>query len=159
VAVNNKPAAETAHAGSFFTLRRLWKPGDRIELQMPMPWRLIKGRKAQAGRVAVMRGPLVFCLNRSRHQGLDLPADLTKVVIDPTSLGGPIRDTTVRPEGLACRVRAFRPDLDPKSAKADLELLLTEFADPDGEATFLLVPDPDARELVDDELMRLGLFR
>ena len=74
-------------------------------------------------------------------------------------MDGPIRDSTVRPEGLACRVRAFRPDLPPASAKADLELLLTEFADPGGEATFLLVPDPGAGELVDDELIRPGLFR
>jgi len=159
VAINDKPTAETPRPGSFLTLRRLWKPGDRIELQMPMPWRLIKGRKAQAGRVAVMRGPLVFCLNGSRHQGLGPTTDLGKIVIDPTSLDGPIRDATVRPEGLACRVRAFRPDLDPTSAKADLELLLTEFADPGGEATFLRVPDPGAGELVDDELIRPGLFR
>ena len=159
VAAGDEPAAETPRPGSFLTLRRLWKPGDRIELQMPMPWRLIKGRKAQAGRVAVMRGPLVFCLNGSRHQGLGLPTDLGEVVIDPTSLDGPIRDATVRPDGLACRVRAFRPDRHPASAKADLELLLTEFADPGGEATFLLVPDPGAGELVDDELIRPGLFR
>ena len=158
VAVNDKPVAETPRPGSFLTLRRLWKPGDRIELQMPMAWRLIKGRKAQAGRVAVMRGPLVFCLNGSRRQELGLPADLATVVIDPTSLHGPIPDSTVRPEGLACRVRAFRPDRDPAPAKADLELLLTEFADPGGEATFLLVPDPGAGELVDDELISPGQF-
>jgi hypothetical protein len=106
-----------------------------------------------------MRGPLVFCLNRDRHKDAGLPKDLRTLVIDPTSLAGPVPDNIVRPEGLACRVRAFRPGSQPPAVKADLELLLTEFPDPGGEATFLLVPDPAAPELLDDELLGLGLSR
>jgi hypothetical protein len=34
-----------------------------------------------------------------------------------------------------------------------MELTLTEFPDPDGEATYFLVPNPADERLVDDELM------
>jgi len=50
-------------AGTFFALDRQWKRGDEVTLELPMSWRLVKGRQRQAGRVAVMRGPQVFCLN------------------------------------------------------------------------------------------------
>jgi DUF1680 family protein len=159
VAVNDQPVAEAVQPGSFLVLKRRWRAGDRVTLELPMPWRSVKGRQTQAGRVAVMRGPLVFCLNRDRHKDAGLPKDLRTLVIDPTSLAGPVPDNIVRPEGLACRVRAFRPGSQPPAVKADLELLLTEFPDPGGEATFLLVPDPAAPELLDDELLGLGLSR
>ena len=60
-------AGETVKGGRFFALKRRWSPGDRVEIDLPMPWRLVRGRKAQQGRVAVMRGPLVFCLNPMRQ--------------------------------------------------------------------------------------------
>ena len=157
VAVNGQPVDETATPGSFLVLKRRWKPGDHVDLEMPMSWRLVKGRQAQVGRAAVMRGPLVFCLNRDRHKSVDLPKDLRTLMIDPTSLDGPVPDDSVRPDGLACRVRAFRPGGQPPSTKAELALVLTEFPDPGGEATFLLVPEHAAPEPVDDELIGLGL--
>ena len=156
MAVNDQPVAETARPGSFPVLKRRWRPGDHVDLVMPMSWRLVKGRQAQAGRVAVMRGPLVFCLNRDRHKSVGLPKDLRTLMIDPTSLAGPVPDHSVRPDGLACRVRAFRPGSQPPAAKAELELLLTEFPDPGGEATFLSVPDRAAPEPLADELLGLS---
>jgi hypothetical protein len=156
VAVNDQRVAEAVRPGSFLVLKRRWKAGDHVDLELPMPWRLVKGRQAQAGHVAVMRGPVVFCLNRDRHKSLDLPKDLRTLVIAPTSLAGPVPDNSVRPDGLACLVRAFRPGSQPPAAKAELELLLTEFPDPGGEATFVLVPDLTAPEPVDDELHGLG---
>ena len=69
---------------------------------------------------------------------------------------GPIDDNTIRPGGQACRVRAWSPGKWSPTAKPDLTLLLTEFADPGGEATFLKVPDPNAGTLVDDELIQPG---
>jgi hypothetical protein len=99
----------------------------------------------------------VICLNRDRHKSVGLPKDLRTLTIDPASLTGPVSDNRVRPDGLACRVREFRPGSQPPAAKAELELLLTEFPDPGGEATFLLVPDSAAPEPVADELIGLGL--
>lgn len=156
VAVNDEAAAAAEPAGDrFFAITRTWRAGDRVMLEMPMPWRLVKGRVAQAGRVAVARGPQVFCLSRSRNKdvkGLDT-VDLRLLVLDPATIEGPIPDDTIRPDGVACRVKAWRPgDFYPHTAPA-LKLTLTEFPDPDGEATYFLVPNPADERLVDDELM------
>jgi DUF1680 family protein len=156
VAVNDERAAAAEPAADrFFAITRTWQAGDRVTLEMPMPWRLVKGRVAQAGRVAVARGPQVFCLSRSRNKdvkGLDT-LDLRLLVLDPSSIEGPIPDDTIRPEGISCRVKAWRPgDFYPHTPPA-LKLTLTEFPDPDGEATYFLVPNPADERLVDDELI------
>jgi len=39
---------------------------SKLEIEFPMTVRLVKGRKAKAGRVAVMRGPVVYALDGSR---------------------------------------------------------------------------------------------
>ena len=70
VTVNGQPARGAVKPGTFFELRREWKPGDQVELDLPMDWRLVKGRQRQAGRVAVMRGPQVFCLDPAQNPAL-----------------------------------------------------------------------------------------
>ena len=139
--------------GSFFTIARKWQAGDSVELDMPMPTRLVKGRVNQAGRVAVMRGPLVFCLDPSRNESLK-GIDPRLLVIDPDSLEGPIADTTVRPNGLAYRVKAWTPGAWYPQAEPKLSLLLTEFTDPGGTATYFKVPNPGLKKFVDDELTK-----
>ena len=45
-------------------LTRSWKAGDVIELNLPMPVRRVVANKnvqADVGRVALQRGPIVFC--------------------------------------------------------------------------------------------------
>jgi len=153
VVVNGQPVQRIAGAGAFLAVEREWKEGDTVDLAMAMPWRLVKGRKAQSGRVAVMRGPIVFCLNRSRHKELT-KSDLRWITLDPSSLEGPIVDDTVRPGGLACRIRAWSPGSWYPMARPDLYLTLTEFADPGGEATYFHVPDPNAHGFLDDELIQ-----
>ena len=61
--INDQPQDVKPQPGTFLVLQREWKSGDRMTLEMPMAWRLVKGRQRQAGRVAIMRGPLVFSLN------------------------------------------------------------------------------------------------
>jgi hypothetical protein len=72
---------------------------------MPMKYRWVKGRKLQAGRAALLRGPVLFCLNPARNEKL-VGVDPKEITIDPASVEGPIDDTTIRPGGQACRVRA-----------------------------------------------------
>ena len=152
VAVNGQPLEGTIEAGAFFAIEREWQPGDRVELDMPMPLRLVKGRKAQAGRVTVMRGPLVFCLNRARNESL-ASEDLRLITIDPSTLAGPSPDVSVHPDGLSCTVRAWRTTNWYPKAKTDWELILTEFADPGGEAAYFHVPNPNESVFVEDELI------
>lgn len=87
VKVNGTPAAGTPAPGSFFDLRRVWEEGDQVELELPMRWRLVKGRQRQAGRVAVMRGPLLFCLDPAQNPELaNLDgSDLGYIALDPES--------------------------------------------------------------------------
>jgi DUF1680 family protein len=165
VSVNGQPADASAKPGELCSLKRVWKAGDVVTLDMPMKTRLVRGRKLQAGKVAVMRGPVLFCLSPVRQaarypvyagHGAN-PAEIQRTVdeaiaqtkLDWSTLAAPIADATVRPDGLALEVRAWGPASD-RSKPADLTLLLTEFVDPTGQRTYLPVDDPKAG--VEDEL-------
>ena len=48
-------------------LRRNWQPGDRVQLDLPMPVRRVSCHPYvmnNEGRVALMRGPLVYCVEQ-----------------------------------------------------------------------------------------------
>jgi len=152
IAVNGRVVEEAALGGRFASIERTWRPGDRVALEMPMAWRLVRGRKRQAGRIAVMRGPVVFCLNPARDERLAKldGADLGRITLDPESLGEPAADDSVRPGGVACRVRAWKPGYAVRRP-GDLTLLLTEFADPGGKATYFRLQDLSVG--VEDELL------
>ena len=64
VAVNGRKQTDVPK-GNWYVIERRWQKGDLVELNMPLKWRFIKGRKSQVGRVAIMRGPLVFGVDRS----------------------------------------------------------------------------------------------
>jgi hypothetical protein len=152
VTINGQASESPAVPGRFLVLHREWKPGDQVQLDLPMSARWVKGRQSQLGRVALMHGPQLFCLNRARHPELkDL--DLRLVVIDPQTLEGPVADDSVRPGGLAFRVKAWKPGSWYPLVPYELTLTLTEFPDTDGEATFLKPPNPNESHFVADELL------
>ncbi len=142
-----------AQGGTFVTLNRKWRKGDRVELEMPMNWRLIKGRKSQSGRVAVMRGPQLFCLNPDRQENFD-PEIMRLIYIDPSSPELSDVDNSIRPQGLTCRANFWNPNNYNAQAKPAIKLTLTEYADPGCQATYFLIPNPNSDILVDDELIR-----
>jgi DUF1680 family protein len=54
----------------YLPLRRTWAAGDVVELTLPMPVRRVRDVPevwANRGRVALMRGPLVYCLEEVDH--------------------------------------------------------------------------------------------
>ncbi len=62
---------ETLTPGSYLTIARTWKSGDCIEMELPMPVRLIAAHpkvEHAGGKVAVQRGPIVYCA-----ESTDLP--------------------------------------------------------------------------------------
>ena len=59
--VNGRRAATPATPGTFATLRRTWKRGDRIELRLPQTFRTEPIDGSHPGTVALMRGPLMYC--------------------------------------------------------------------------------------------------
>ena len=151
-AVNGKQLTESVDAGTFLRIERTWSAGDQITLDMPMTFRLVLGRKKQEGRVAVMRGPLVFCLNPDQNKSLkdQDAATLASLRIDPSSLQEVFDDATVRPCGTACQVQVEQKETA-RGASGNLRLKLTEFADPQGQNTYFRLSDLSAA--VPDELV------
>ena len=152
VAVEGEASGRAANPGTMHCISRTWRPGDRVELRLPMATRFIAGRKAQCGRVAVMRGPQVFCLSRTRNAGLE-GIDLRLIVLDPNSLSEPRREDSLRIDGRSIPIRAWGPGAWYPVAAANLSLTLTEFADPGGELVYLKTPVPEDRRYGRDELM------
>ena len=153
IKVNGEPYDVPAKGGTFVQVCvHGWEPGDIITLEMPMALRLVKGRKAQAGRVAVMYGPQVFCLNPARNEALK-GENLRALTLDPSSLSGPFPDDSVRPGGLMCKIKAWRTTSWYPHGRPEFELVLTEFPDPGGEAAYFHVPNPNDAVLVEDELV------
>jgi len=83
--VNGKAVAPSMEKG-YAILRRTWKSGDTVELDLPMPVHRVlanDGVEADRGRVALERGPLVYCAegidNGGRARTLVLPAGIELV--------------------------------------------------------------------------------
>lgn len=95
LSLNRQPAPATEMKG-YAVLRRVWHPGDCIELNLPMPVRRVLANekvKDDAGHVAVERGPLVYCAEGADHDGqalnLILPDQAPlKAEAQPGLLGG-----------------------------------------------------------------------
>jgi uncharacterized protein len=60
IAINGKQQAMNLEPGSFASIQRVWKTGDRVELELPMTLRLIAIDQQHPNIVAVMCGPLVL---------------------------------------------------------------------------------------------------
>jgi len=61
--------------GSYAEVRRAWQPGDVVRINLPMPVRCIECHPyvvENAGRVALMRGPILYCIEQADNAGLDL---------------------------------------------------------------------------------------
>ena len=150
VSVNGENRTAVAGNHSYFTVQRKWQRGDTITLDMPMDFRLINGHITQAGRVAVMRGPVVFGLNPELNP--QIPVEhLNLIRLDPTSITGPEPHHQIRPDGLMCRAKAW--STESYIGQPDLDIVLTEFPDPQSRQTFVLVPNPKDRAIVEDELV------
>jgi DUF1680 family protein len=60
-------------------IKRPWRKGDRVELNLPMPVERVRSHpkvRANAGRVAIQRGPVVYCLEEA-----DNGPDLNNIVL------------------------------------------------------------------------------
>lgn len=92
VLINGEAVAHETVDG-YARVDRVWSPGDRVEFRLPMPVRRILADErveADRGRVALQRGPLMFCL-----EGVDQPEGHTLNLVIPDE--APIR-SEYRPE-------------------------------------------------------------
>jgi len=87
IAVNGEHASrsgkdELSMGEGYIHLRREWNPGDAVEYRMEMPIRAVWAHPAVRdlqGRVALERGPIVYCLEGIDHAG----TILDRIAIDP----------------------------------------------------------------------------
>ncbi len=114
VSVNGAPAGEYGplppadvpasggydpRASVFRSLRREWAAGEVVDVEFDIPVLLLRAGprvRGHAGKVALARGPLVYCLESSDHPGVNIftarldPTTL-RPAFDPDLLGGVVK--------------------------------------------------------------------
>ena len=71
VKVNGEPVESELEKG-YFSITRKWKAGDEVELNLPMDARIVKANdavEADRGKLAVERGPVVYCAEWPDNEG------------------------------------------------------------------------------------------
>lgn len=116
IKVNGTDVAPLTVEKGYAVLQRAWQAGDIVELNLPMPIERVKAHpqvKDNIGRVALQRGPVVYCIegvdNGGRVHHLSLPPDAPLAAEHRPDLLGGI--TVVK--GRALAHHADRPQPQP----------------------------------------------
>jgi DUF1680 family protein len=137
-----------------YALNRTWKNGDVVKISMPMAWRFLRGRAVQDGRVVLLRGPVVYCIGKDQNAALLAKCpEPRNLVIDPASIAEPVRDESIRPNGVKAVAKAW---LNQDCTGEQVDVTLTEFVDPSGQDVYFRVPnlaDTSPVRLTDDEIV------
>lgn len=97
VRVNGRAVSNPPTEQGYLVLSRTWKPGDTVELRLPMPVRRVEANprvEADRGQLAIARGPLIYCLEQADNSAplmqTAIPADATLKAspFAPELLGG-----------------------------------------------------------------------
>jgi hypothetical protein len=96
VNVNGSPFPDATLQKGYLDIKRKWQAGDVIELDLPMSIQRIEAHAqvaADRGRVALQRGPIVYCFEGIDHGGLTRNLVLPRTAqltdrFDPKLLGG-----------------------------------------------------------------------
>lgn len=78
--INGAPATNSIIESGYAVLKRTWKPGDTVQLDLPMEVQRIEAHPqvaADAGRVALQRGPLVY-----GFEGVDNANGVANIVLE-----------------------------------------------------------------------------
>jgi DUF1680 family protein len=97
IAVNGEAVQLPMAAGSYVPITRDWRAGDVLQLTLPMPvqpWQSHPLVHENAGRIALTRGPVLYCVEALDHPGtgidglsVDMQAPFDSA-FDPDKLGG-----------------------------------------------------------------------
>lgn len=124
VNVNRRSAQAMTRPGTYSEIKRRWDRGDVVSLSLPMPVRRLSSHPrvtGNHGRMAIARGPLIYCLEAVDHPGIDLfevalrRLDGFDVMRDHELLGGvtvlrTAGERLVEPAGEGALHRAARRD-------------------------------------------------
>jgi uncharacterized protein len=83
VTLNGQPLSDLNLHHGYARLERTWRDGDVVTLQIPMPVQRVRAHpkvQMDAGRVALQRGPVVYCL-----EGVDNPSGPRHFALPPAS--------------------------------------------------------------------------
>jgi DUF1680 family protein len=125
--VNGQNVPTDNRVRGYVPINRTWKSGDVIDLTLPMPVQPVRANplvQADAGRVALTRGPLVYCL-----ESADNGAQIRSLVIQSGAkfttefrsdfLGGInlIQGSALAKSSLAWKSKLYRPAEDTEATK------------------------------------------
>ncbi len=109
VSLNGEAITGEASRGYLY-LNRRWQEGDTLTLTLPMPVRRVYGNpqvRQQAGKVALQRGPLVYCLeeadNGANLHNLSLPRDSEFRVYEGKGIFA--HKMLIQTEGIGCHMK------------------------------------------------------
>jgi hypothetical protein len=103
VRINGAPATVAAGADGYAVLRRTWAPGDVIDLDLPLALRVIAGDHLNAGKAALLHGPLVLAVDEARLGASGLKTTMIALPgTEPAALG-----FTPEPGAAVYRVKAI----------------------------------------------------
>lgn len=99
--VNNRECEAREESG-YLRIDRTWEPGDKIVFDMAMPVEVVAADprvKANVGKRALQRGPLVYCMEETDNPQYDravlLPSTNYMTAFEPQLLGGVVTITAV----------------------------------------------------------------
>jgi uncharacterized protein len=80
---------DSIQPGAYAAIRRKWRKGDSVEIDLPMPVRRVRSHPfvlENTGRAALFRGPLLYCIESVDNPGVDLRTVSLPVLAELTSI-------------------------------------------------------------------------
>jgi DUF1680 family protein len=118
VTLNGENVNVSDAESGYVYITRQWLSGDSITLNLPMPPRAVRANplvRADAGKAAVLRGPVVFCMeeidNGANLSALSINADAATFTTEP--------DDSLMPGAVRINAPGFRDTTDAASLYMD----------------------------------------
>jgi uncharacterized protein len=134
VLVNGREEPVVIKRGEYASIRREWRPGDKVTYKLELPPRLVLGDHENAGRAAVMVGPLVLAADEADNPQLapvtraalasDTPAAFRLKLTTPTTEVESPRFETDAPAGSPSSKLVLRPFYDAGSSGSRYQIWL-----------------------------------
>jgi hypothetical protein len=161
LAVNGERIEPPPVERGYVALRRHWKRGDVVRLDLPMPVGRVYAHpqvRANVGRVALARGPIVYCLEQADHpegvRRLALPRDAAlEAVYEAELLQGVV---VIRGEALALTGRSDEGEPQVEAVPFQAIPYCTWANRGRGEMVVWLPESPELAELPGETGIRVG---